>query len=173
MSAQQNSINKSHQICVPNISISSKVSKVFFFCGCFLIFSHSTWITSSFVAADKHTHGSIDSKVFSNGLKGFSLLLFLPSIYLHSIKSIFIFRFSLLLCLSLSLSISISYDDTEEEVILNRHIFARNTSEPTNYTVIYKYVRNKLAGSISYIEFDVVNCVSIKLAICNGKWKME
>lgn len=50
------------------------------------------------------------------------------------------------------------------EVILNRRIIERKSSVPTNYTIIYKYVRNRMGGQISYIEFDVTNCVSNRLA---------
>lgn len=50
------------------------------------------------------------------------------------------------------------------EVILNRRIIERKSSVPTNYTIIYKYVRNRMGGQISYIEFDVANCVSNRLA---------
>lgn len=47
------------------------------------------------------------------------------------------------------------------EVILNRRIIEHNADEPTDYTIIYKYVRNKLGGILTYIEIDVANCVSI------------
>lgn len=50
------------------------------------------------------------------------------------------------------------------DVILNRRIIERKSSVPTNYTIIYKYVRNRMGGQISYIEFDVANCVSNRLA---------
>lgn len=50
------------------------------------------------------------------------------------------------------------------EVILNRRIIERKSSVPTNYTIIYKYVRDRLGGQIRYIEFDVANCVSNRLA---------
>lgn len=46
-------------------------------------------------------------------------------------------------------------DRFADEVMLNRRLVARNTSVPTNYSVVYKYIRSDLAGLITYIEFDV------------------
>ncbi|XP_031638359.1 uncharacterized protein LOC116350645 [Contarinia nasturtii] len=100
---------KGHKVFMFDIKVSSKVSKLLYICGWFLILYYSGWISSSFVAADKHSFGPSDFK---------------------------------------------------GEVILNRNIFERNTTIPTNYTIIYKYVLNKLAGVITFIEFDVANCVS-------------
>ncbi|XP_055321222.1 uncharacterized protein LOC129577743 [Sitodiplosis mosellana] len=102
-------VNKEHKVLVADINVSSKVSKLFYFCGCFFVLWYCGWISNSFVAADIHTYGPSDFK---------------------------------------------------GEVILNRRIFIRNTTVPTNYTVLYKYVLNKLAGVVSYVEFNVANCVS-------------
>lgn len=60
--------------------------------------------------------------------------------------------------------------------MLNRRIIEQNTVEPTNYTIIYKYVLNKLGGLLSYVEFDVANCVSWILLVYGGtllSMKME
>lgn len=48
----------------------------------------------------------------------------------------------------------------EHEIILNRVILNRTTAVPTNYTIIYKYIRAELSGFISFIEFECKNCVS-------------
>lgn len=48
---------------------------------------------------------------------------------------------------------------TVGEVILNRKIFSRNTTIPTNYTIIYKLIRAELSGLISSIEFECPKCV--------------
>lgn len=47
------------------------------------------------------------------------------------------------------------------DIILNRKIFSRNTTVPTNYTIVYKYIRAELSGLISFIEFECIDCVCI------------
>lgn len=49
---------------------------------------------------------------------------------------------------------------TGYDVILNRRVFERNASLPTNYTVFYKFMRPKLGGEIAYAGINVANCVS-------------
>lgn len=46
------------------------------------------------------------------------------------------------------------------DVILNRRVFMRNASLPTNYTVFYKFMRSQLGGEIAYVGINVNNCVS-------------
>lgn len=46
------------------------------------------------------------------------------------------------------------------DVMLNRRIFERTAAVPTNYTIFYKYVRDKRGGEIAYVGIDVKNCVS-------------
>lgn len=46
------------------------------------------------------------------------------------------------------------------DVMLNRRIFERTAAVPTNYTIFFKYVRDKRGGEIAYAGFDVKNCVS-------------
>lgn len=55
-------VNKEHKVLVADINVSSKVSKLLYFCGCFFVFWLCGWISSSFVAADIHTHGANDFK---------------------------------------------------------------------------------------------------------------
>lgn len=145
MSKHDGTLTRRWKVSVPNRNVSSKVSKVSSICGYLLAFCcFSIWISSPFVTADKHTYGSINE---TNGLCVCVVLI-------YPLRSTEIFHQSL---------IQSKYtfsQSTAAEVILNRRIFERTTPVPTNYTIIYKYVRNRLGGQISYIEFDVANCVS-------------
>lgn len=141
---------------------SFNVSKLFSICGILLLtFGWDfNWISSTLVAADKHTYRSFDS----NGLDG----LYLPrSFFSLFFSSISIYIFSLFNLSKRNHFTSILKSQTAifpGEVILNRRIIERTSSVPTNYTIMYKYVRNRLGGQISNIEFDVANCVSNRLA---------
>lgn len=149
---------------------SFNVSKLFSICGILLLtFGYDfNWIASTLVAADKHTYGSIDS----NGLclpRFFFLLLFPLFSARPAISFPYISRFFCCVIQFIKAE-TISHQSKNQttifpaEVILNRRIIERKSSVPTNYTIIYKYVRNRMGGQISYIEFDVANCVSNRLA---------
>lgn len=62
MSKQHESVNKWRKALVFNINVLSKMSKLSHICCFLLIFHHSGWISSSFVAADKHIYGPSDFK---------------------------------------------------------------------------------------------------------------
>lgn len=147
---------------------SFNVSKVFSICGILLLtFGYDfNWISSTLVAADKHTYGSIDS----NGLclPRFFLLplhLSLLSLYYFLLCHFFpSFVIQFIKPKPFHINLKIKQRIFPDEVILHRRIIERTSSVPTNYTIIYKYVRNRMGGQISYIEFDVANCVSNRLA---------
>lgn len=97
------STNKGHQSFTTtqlpkNMGISSKVSKLCYICGYFLILCYSTWITSSFVAADKHSYGSTDFRgsfsfflSFIHSFLPFSINHFVFDIILNRYIYIYIF----------------------------------------------------------------------------------
>lgn len=62
MSKQHESVNKGRKVSVYYMNVSSKMTKLPYICCFFLIFHYSGWISSSFVAADKHINGPSDFK---------------------------------------------------------------------------------------------------------------
>lgn len=99
MSKQHKRVNRGHKVLVADINVSSKVSKLLYFCGCFVFLCYSGWISSSFVAADIHTYGPNDFKgllltfpcrYFYRSCFSFPLFWELVQFSLFSLKLIFI-----------------------------------------------------------------------------------
>lgn len=77
MYKQHKRVNKGQNKVLADMSISSKVSKLLHFCGCFFILWYSGWILCSFVAADIHTYGPNDFKGLLFSMLDFNFIFFL------------------------------------------------------------------------------------------------